>query len=92
MHATVRIYNQPELADDLAAHADEIRDLMSSVDGVQSYVLFRTEAGCVSVTVCDTEAAAERSTETAAAWFRERPGEVTEPEPQIARGEVIASV
>jgi hypothetical protein len=92
MHATVRIYNQPELADELAAHADEIRDLMASVDGVRSYFLFRTETGCVSVTVGDTEAAVEASTDTAAAWFRERPGEVTEPEPQIARGEVIAAV
>ena len=40
MHATVRMYNQPELADELAEHADEIRDLMSAVDGVQSYFLF----------------------------------------------------
>jgi len=44
------------------------------------------------VTVGETEAAIEASTDTAAAWFRERPGHVTEPEPQIARGEVIASV
>jgi quinol monooxygenase YgiN len=92
MYATVRIYNQPELADELAAHADEIRDLMAAVDGVQSYFLFRTETGCASVTVCESEAAAEASTDTAAAWFRERPGEVTEPEPQIAGGEVIAAV
>jgi hypothetical protein len=43
MHATVRTYNQPELADELAEHADEIRELMTAVDGVQSYCLFRTE-------------------------------------------------
>jgi quinol monooxygenase YgiN len=92
MHATVRIYNQPELADELAEHADEIRDLMAAVDGVQSYCLFRTESGCASVTVCDNEAAAEASTDTAAAWFRARTGEVTEPEPQIAGGQVIAAV
>jgi hypothetical protein len=42
--------------------------------------------------VCETEAAAEASTDTAAAWFRERTGEITEPEPMIARGEVIAAV
>jgi quinol monooxygenase YgiN len=92
MHATVRIYNQPELADELAEHADEIRALMAAVDGVRSYCLFRTETGCASVTVCDSEAAAQASTDTAAAWFRERTGEVTEPEPQIAGGEVIAAV
>lgn len=92
MHATIRIYNQPEVADDLAAHAGEIQQLMAQVDGLQWYCLFRTEAGCASVSVCDTEQAAEASTDTAAAWFRERTGEVTEPEPMIARGQVIASV
>ena len=35
MHATIRMYNQPELADELAAHADEIRDMMAAVEGVQ---------------------------------------------------------
>jgi hypothetical protein len=44
------------------------------------------------VTVCDSEEALEASTDTVAAWFRERTGEITEPEPQITRGEVIASV
>lgn len=92
MHATIRIYNQPDVADDLAAHADEIQQLMSQVDGLQWYCLFRTDAGCASVSVCETEQAAEASTDTAAAWFREHTGEVTEPEPMIARGEVIASV
>jgi hypothetical protein len=91
MHATIRIYNQPELADDLAGHAEEIQGLMAGVDGLRSYVLFRTDSGCASVTVCDTAQAAEASTDTAAAWFRERTGEITEPEPMIARGEVIAA-
>jgi hypothetical protein len=92
MHATVRIYNQPELADELSEHADEIRELMTSVNGLQWYCLFRTEAGCASLTVCDTEDGTEASTDTVAAWFREHVGTITEPEPQIARGEVIASV
>jgi hypothetical protein len=92
MQATIRIYNQPELADELAEHADEIQTLMAGVDGVRWYCLFRTDAGCASVSVCETEAAAEASTDTAAAWFRERTGEITEPEPMIARGEVIAAV
>ena len=92
MQATIRIYNQPELADELAEHADEIQALMAGVDGVRWYCLFRTDAGCASVSVCETEAAAEASTDTAAAWFRERTGEITEPEPMIARGEVIAAV
>jgi hypothetical protein len=92
MYATIRIYNQPELADELAAHADEIQGLMAGVDGLHSYVMFRTDAGCASISVCDSEQAAEATTETAAAWFRERTGEITEPEPIIARGRVIAAV
>lgn len=92
MYATIRIYNQPELADDLAAHAEEIQRLMSGVEGLRSYVLFRTDAGCASVSVCDSAAAAAATTDTAAAWFRERTGQVTEPEPRIAGGEVLAAV
>jgi hypothetical protein len=92
MYATIRIYNQPELADELAAHADEIQGRMAGVDGLQSYVMFRTDAGCASISVCDSEQAAEATTDTAAAWFRERTGEITEPEPIIARGQVIAAV
>jgi hypothetical protein len=92
MYATIRIYNQPDLADELAGHADEIAGLMAGVPGLRAYTLFRTDAGCASVSVCDSEQAAEASTDTAAAWFRERTGEITEPEPIIARGEVIAAV
>ena len=92
MHATIRIYNQPDVAADLTAHAEDIQQLMAQVDGLQWYCLFRTEAGCASVSVCETEQAAEASTDAAAAWFRERTGEVTEPEPMIARGQVIAAV
>jgi hypothetical protein len=92
MYATIRIYNQPELADELAGHADEIQGLMAGVDGLQSYVLFRTDAGCASISVCDSERSVEATTDAAAAWFRERTGEITEPEPIIARGEVLAAV
>ena len=53
MYATIRIYNQPELADELAGHADEIQALMAGVDGLQSYDLFRTDAGCASIAVCE---------------------------------------
>ena len=44
------------------------------------------------MSVCETEQATEASTDAAAAWFRGRTGQVTEPEPLIARGQVIASV
>jgi hypothetical protein len=37
MHATVRIYNQPDLAAELAEDDDEIRALMSRVPGLESY-------------------------------------------------------
>ena len=36
--------------------------------------------------------ATEATTDTAAAWFRVRTGEITEPEPMIAGGEVLAAV
>ena len=85
MHATIRIYNQPDVANDLAAHSEQIQQLMAQVDGLQWYCLFRTDAGCASVSVCDTERAAEDSTDAADESKADRPeGEELGDEPLMS--------
>ena len=90
MHAIIRSYTDPDLADLLARHRDGVEELISSVPGVQNYVLIRTPDGCISVTVGDDEAATSASSTAAAGFLRDKGA--TAPPPTITTGEVIAHV
>ena len=64
MHATLRWYGgNTELADQLAARADELKGVMGAVDDLRACYLIRTDAGTVSVTITDDEAGGIASSE-----------------------------
>jgi heme-degrading monooxygenase HmoA len=89
MHATLRWYSDAGLADRLAEHADEIRPVISGIDGFRGYYLLRTDGGTVSVSLFDSEASAAASNEAAASWLRDNmPGVAAD---NVAAGEVVAS-
>lgn len=88
MHATIRSYTDPDLADLLASNKDEVEALISGVPGIHSYYLVRTPEGCTSVTVGDDEAATAETTKIAAGYLRDK-GASAAP-PAIASGEVLA--
>lgn len=90
MHAIIRSYTDPDLADLLATNRAGVEELISSVPGVQNYVLIRTPDGCISVTVGDDEAATSASSAAAAGFLRDKGA--TAPAPTITTGEVIAHV
>lgn len=90
MHAIIRSYTDPDLADLLATNRAGVEELISGVPGVQNYVLIRTPDGCVSVTVGDDEAATSASSAAAAGFLRDKGA--TAPPPTITTGEVIAHV
>jgi hypothetical protein len=93
MHATLRWYGgNVELADRLAARADEIRAVIGAVPGVRAYYLVRTDGGTVSVTVADDSAGTEASNAAAADWLRENMPDVTASPPQTSMGEVVLSL
>jgi hypothetical protein len=92
MHATMRHYASPELADALAARQSDVEALMSDVPGLRSYHLMRTETGCASITVCDDTAGTDESTRRAATWIRENLPQLSGMAPEILSGEVIARV
>ena len=89
MYATVRSYADTGLADTLAAHADEIRSVISGVPGFRAYYLIKTGDGTVSVTVCDDEAGAEASNRTAADWLRTNLPDLQGAAPAVASGQVL---
>lgn len=88
MHATIRSYTDPDLADFLAGDKDEVEALIADVPGIHSYYLVRTPEGCTSVTVGDDEAATSASSKTAADYLRDK-GASAAP-PTVASGEVLA--
>jgi hypothetical protein len=89
MYATIRSYTTPELADQLAARAGEVEELISTIPGFQAYYLVRTEAGCSTISVFDSPSGAEESSRRAADWLRENAGEITASTPTIMSGDVL---
>jgi hypothetical protein len=90
MHATVRLYRgNSDLADRLAAHADEVKQLIGGVDGFRAYYLVRGDAATASVTVCDDAEGAERTNQMAAEWLRENMPDVAISPPEICAGDVV---
>jgi poly(3-hydroxybutyrate) depolymerase len=92
MHATFRWYSDQELADRLAARADDIRAAIGPVAGLRAYYLVRTDNGTVSVTIADDQAGTEESNRVAANWIRENMPDAASSPPAISGGEVVISV
>jgi hypothetical protein len=90
MHAIIRSYTDPDLADLLAGNRAGVEELIAGVPGVQNYVLIRTPDGCISVTVGDDEAATSASSKAAAGFLRDKGA--TAPPPTITSGEVLVRV
>ena len=91
MYATFRWYSDSDLADRLAARADDIRAAISPVAGLRAYYLVRTDNGTVSVTIADDRAGTEESNSVAANWLRENMPDVASSPPAISGGEVVIS-
>ncbi len=90
MYAVIRTYTgDPELADQLAARADEVKGLVGGIAGFRGYYLVRTDEGCTTLTVYDDRTGADESSRLAADWFREHASEIKVPTPQVTRGEVL---
>jgi len=90
MWASVRRYEaNPELADRLVTHSDEVKALISGVPGVVSYYLIHDGSDTISITVADDKAGVDRSNEVAADWLREHHSDVPSSPPHITEGEVL---
>ena len=87
MHAVVRNYSGNEasqLFNELESLLSGIEEAIRSISGVVTYTLLRTSNGGTSITVCDTQAAADESVRVAAEFIgqhcstRANPPDVTE--------------
>jgi len=92
MYATIRNYaGGGALADALAEHESDIRELISGIDGFRAYYVIRDEDGATTISVFDGRESAEESTRVAAAWVAENLGELGVAPPQVTTGEVLVN-
>jgi hypothetical protein len=62
MYATIRTYaGNPRLADTLAEHEDDIRQVITGINGFKAYYLVKGGDGTTSVSVFDDQAGALKS-------------------------------
>jgi len=91
MYVTIRSYSGGDLADVLVERENDVRGIIGSIDGFQSYYAVRTGGGTTTISVFDDQAGAEASTAAAAAWISENLPDASFGAPHVTTGEVAVS-
>jgi hypothetical protein len=91
MYATVRTYGNRDLADTLAEHEADVRQLITGINGFRAYHLLKTGDGTTTISVFEDRAGAEESNRAAAAWLADNLPDLDLAPPQITAGEVVIS-
>jgi heme-degrading monooxygenase HmoA len=92
MYASIRTYSAgSELADALVDNAEDVKRIVSTIEGFKAYYLVRTDDGVVSVSVYENETGAHESATAAASWMRDNLADVPGSSPQVSAGEVVIS-
>jgi hypothetical protein len=93
MYASVRTYaGNRDLADTLAEHEDDIRQVIAGISGFKAYYLVKGGDATTSVSVFDDQAGAEESNRAAAAWLAENLPDLGVAPPQVTAGEVLVNL
>jgi hypothetical protein len=93
VHATIRNYSgAAALADALVEHQDDIRNLLTGIDGFRAYYIVRDGDGATTISVFDDQAGADESTRLAAEWVAENLGDLGVAPPEVTSGPVIFSI
>jgi len=89
MHVTVRHYaGNSELVDALAARQDEIKEIITTIDGFSAYYLVRDGDGdAMSVSVFDSAAGGDESVQVARDWIAENLPDINVSPPQVIAGD-----
>jgi hypothetical protein len=90
MYASIRAYTgHRDLADTLARHTEEIREVISGIDGFKAYYLLKLAEGTSTISVFEDRAGAEASNRAAAAWLAENLPDLEVAAPYVTAGEVL---
>ena len=90
MYAVIRAYRgNSDLADTLAEHEDDIRQVIGGINGFKAYYLLKLAEGTSTISVFDDENGAEESNRAAAAWLAENLPDLDVAAPYVTAGEVL---
>jgi len=91
MYVTIRSYSGGGLAHVLVERENEVRGIIGSIDGFESYYALRTGGGTTTISIFEDQAGAEASTAAAAGWIAENMPDASFGAPQVTTGEVAVS-
>ena len=90
MYAVIRAYTgNSDLADVLAEHEEDIRQVIGGINGFKAYYLLKLAEGTSTISVFEDQQGAEASTRTAAAWLAENLPDLNVAAPYVTAGEVL---
>jgi hypothetical protein len=90
MYASIRRYSgvDPRMWEQLQQLRPSLEAAFRQVPGFRSWCLVRTDDGLTTVTLCDDQAGAEQSVQTAANWIRQTIPDMISGQPEVSNGEV----
>ena len=92
MFVVVRQYEgASSLADAMAERADDIKELLTGVEGFVAYYAARDGDAVTTVSVCNDRAGADETTRRAAAFIQDNLPELNISPPRVGTGEAFLS-
>ena len=92
MYAVIRAYaGNSDLADTLAEHEDDIRQVIGGIKGFKAYYLLKLTEGTSTISVFEDRAGAEESSRVAAAWLAENLPDLNVAAPYVTAGDVLVT-
>jgi hypothetical protein len=90
MYAVIRAYSgNSDLADTLAEHEEDIRQLIGGMNAFKAYYLLKLAEGTSAIGIFEDQEGAEESSRAAAAWLAENLPDLNVAAPYVTAGEVL---
>ncbi|HEX3224510.1 MAG TPA: hypothetical protein VHQ89_00295 [Gaiellaceae bacterium] len=86
----IRAYQgNSDLADALAEREEDVRQLISGIEGFKAYYLLKLAEGTSTISVFENREGAEESSRVAAAWLAENLPDLNVAAPYVTAGDVL---
>jgi hypothetical protein len=90
MYAVIRAYaGNSALADKLVEHEEDVRRVISGINGFKAYYLLKLAEGTSTISVFEDQEGAEESNRAAAAWLAENLPDLKVAAPYVTAGNVL---
>jgi hypothetical protein len=90
VYAVIRAYTgNPDLAETLAEHEEDIRQVISGINGFKAYYLLKLPEGTSTISVFEDQEGAEESSRAAASWLAENLPDMNIAPPYVTAGNVL---